>query len=540
MPNLVALLNAHDFGFLQALAETWGLPCTGHNAQAIARCLLKGMQESMLLDDILTALPKTSREALAHLKARGGKMPWAEFTYRFGRLRPMGPAKRSREQPHRFPASDTERLWYHGLLGREFLRGPEGLMECAYIPEEFLAAIPDLPVESEAAPPSLPSSAPTGHLDAPILEDSCTLLAALRRKDSQKLAKIAGITPEDQKILQGLLQGLGLLGKDSRSPTAAARPFLEQNRSAALSWLVLNWKRSTKVNELRLLPSLHCEGTWTNDPLKPRLFLLEQLRSLNAPVNLQSFIAALQDNAFDFLRPPVESANWMIANAQEPKQLLRGPASWPQVEAVWLDFMLTKLLPRMGLLNVQQSAGEVFISKSSFFDALLAGQSLPPNPEDGRVKIDPGGSFSVSNQVPRIARYQLSRFGDWLKSSPDAYRYQISAAALEEAASQGLTVAHFLSLLRKYAKSSPQALVRSLREWEANGSQIKVEQVQLLRLARPEILAQLREGPAAPYLGEALGPNAVLLRPGAVRQIKKALLRQGYLVVLPEDEEHDD
>lgn len=539
MPSLAALLNAHDLGFLQALADAWGLPCAGRNAQELAACLSREMLATGLLQEMLQTLPPRALEALAFLKSQGGSLPWPEFTRRFGELRPMGPARRSREQPWRFPASVTEQLWYPAFIGRDFLRSSAGPLEAAYIPEEFLEGIPAWEPEALPAPPA-PLAVPPQAAAAPILEDSCTLLAALRRQNSERLAAIAGLNPEHQALLGGFLQGLGLLGKDGKSPTAAARPFLEQNRAQALAWVVQTWQGSRGVNELRLVPSLCCEGTWQNDPLPPRRLLIERLAALTAPVSLKSFIQSFKDNAFSFLRPPVESAHWMIASSAEPRRLLRGPNSWDEVEGAWLRMLLTRIMPWMGLVVLEGPPVEEMLSKSASFDELLQGGSAAPAPEDDQVKVDPGGMLSISAQVPRIARYQLSRFGAWLPPNAGEFRYQISAAALEEAAAQGLSVKHLLSLLRKYAKSTPQALARSLRQWESKGNLIKLQNLRILRLAQPELLPKLREGPAGKFLGEALGPDAVVVKAGSLAALQKALLRAGYLAALPEDPDQND
>ena len=51
----------------------------------------------------------------------------------------------------------------------------------------------------------------------------------------------------------------------------------------------------------------------------------------------------------------------------------------------------------------------------------------------------------------------------------------------------------------------------------------------ILRVENPRILQVLRESPAARFIGEPLGPTAVILNPGAEEKVAAALARLGYL-----------
>jgi hypothetical protein len=48
------------------------------------------------------------------------------------------------------------------------------------------------------------------------------------------------------------------------------------------------------------------------------------------------------------------------------------------------------------------------------------------------------GKLEIDTLVPRIARYQLSRFvGEWLTLRPDRFVFQLTPASLQAAAEQG-------------------------------------------------------------------------------------------------------
>ena len=93
---------------------------------------------------------------------------------------------------------------------------------------------------------------------------------------------------------------------------------------------------------------------------------------------------------------------------------------------------------------------------SGWSKALLkekAPKGLPVEAEPLVVRSD--ARFSARRLVPRRARYQVARFCEWVKETPEEYQYRISPASLARARQQGLTVSQLLSLLNRYGESSP-------------------------------------------------------------------------------------
>jgi hypothetical protein len=129
----------------------------------------------------------------------------------------------------------------------------------------------------------------------------------------------------------------------------------------------------------------------------------------------------------------------------------------------------------------------------------------------------------------RLARYQVARFCEWEKETPEGYHYRLTPLSLERARKQGLTVAHLLTLLRKHAKLVPPSLVRALERWEQHGTQARLEAMVVLRVTAPEVLQALRASRAARYLGEPLSPTAVAIKPGAEQKVLAALAELGFL-----------
>ena len=52
----------------------------------------------------------------------------------------------------------------------------------------------------------------------------------------------------------------------------------------------------------------------------------------------------------------------------------------------------------------------------------------------------------------------------------------------------------------------------------------------MLRVSRPEVMEELRASKAARFLGELLGPTAVIVKPGALPKVEAALAEMGLLL----------
>jgi hypothetical protein len=100
---------------------------------------------------------------------------------------------------------------------------------------------------------------------------------------------------------------------------------------------------------------------------------------------------------------------------------------------------------------------------------------------------------------------------------------------LERARNQDLHISQLLALLRKNSELIPPNLVKALERWEEQGSQAHMEQFLVLRLGSPAILDELRASKVARFLGDPLGPTAVIVKPGAREKVLAALVELGYL-----------
>jgi hypothetical protein len=86
----------------------------------------------------------------------------------------------------------------------------------------------------------------------------------------------------------------------------------------------------------------------------------------------------------------------------------------------------------------------------------------------------------------------------------------VTAQSLTHAKEQGLKAGQLLALLVKYTNGTvPPALVKALKQWEAHGTEARVESLLVLRVSRPEIMEEMRKSKASKFLGEVLSPTAV-------------------------------
>jgi hypothetical protein len=253
--------------------------------------------------------------------------------------------------------------------------------------------------------------------------------------------------------------------------------------------------------------------------------------------NIDSFIEAIRQQSPDFQRPAGDYDSWFIRkagreNTQEP-EYLRGFENWSEVEGQLLRFMIAGPLHWLGILDLaapDEGHPLAAFRISRWADALLQGE--PPEGlalEDEKLVARSDAKLVLSVLVPRSVRYQIARFSEWDKVDRGTYHYRLTPASLNRASESGLRTDHLLALLHKYAEAVPPSLITALERWEQHGRQARIEGVQVLRLSSPEILERLRASRAARFLGDPLGPTAVIVKDGAREKVLAALSELGYL-----------
>jgi len=557
MPDLLASLLPHDLGHLRILAELWGLELDARERDSAADELAASLLDLERARETLEVLPAPARAALDALLDANGRLPWAEFARRFGEIREMGAGKRDRERPHRNPVSAAEMLFYRGFLAKAFFDAEKGAQEFAYIPDDLLKII------KHEGHPSTTLRTGFGHkgnsgevLGRPatpvekaheipasdrVLDDATTLLAALRigkadyQSTPQLSARLRGADWQSALQLTALLHAAKLLKKNI--PQAeAVKKFLEAPRAEALSMLAETWKTSATFDELRLLPSILCEGEWINSPHVTRSTLHGFIHAIpnNQWWSFPAFLRDLKLKHPDFQRPAGDYDSWFIKRAADG-QYLRGFAYWDSVDGALVRFVI-QIMRWLGLADLASpEEGKDFtafrLTQYATRNTHAGTQVNTYTGKQGKITIASSGKISVERLAPRAIRYQIARFCDWDNERADEYQYHVSARSLKRASEQGLKAEQLLSLLVKHTKGNvPPALVKALKRWEVNGTEARAESQTVLRVSRPEVLEELRKSKAARFLGEPLGPTAVIVKSEAVPKIAAALAEMGLLL----------
>ncbi len=535
MPDLLQSLQSRDLGHLRIVAELCGLELSSTKAEAARQELTNALLQPETLAEILESLPEAAHHALTFLLQNGGKVPWPVFSRRFGEIRAVGPARRDREKLYLHPISPAEILFYRALLGCTFFDTPTGPQEFAYLPDDLAGRIRALihpPPAGDDLPPLGRAATPEerAYVLPPfdyLLDDATTLLAALR------MGMTTPPTAASVDFVLALLRAARLLHGNDPQPEAI-RAFLKASRSQALEMLHQAWEQSEDCNELRLLPGLICEGEWKNDPRQARLSILHLLRRIPQGQwwSLSAFRHAVKETCPDFQRPAGDYDSWFIRRAADGVYL-RGFEHWDEVDGALIDYLITGPLFWLKIVTLAAPTRE---SAPTAFK-LLPEDRRASAEEDARLHVSSRGVIVVPRPVPRAARYQIARFCEWRKAGPEEYRYQVTAASLQRARSQGLKANHLLTLLARHASAElPPALIKAIQRWEKRGCEVRLEHLTVLRVSAPEILQELRRSKAGRFLAEPLGPTTIAVKSGAQTPLVDALIELGWLTETPEND----
>jgi hypothetical protein len=248
----------------------------------------------------------------------------------------------------------------------------------------------------------------------------------------------------------------------------------------------------------------------------------------------------------DFQRPAGNFDVWLVRRASDGESL-RGFAHWDVVDGALIRHLISG--PLFWLGQVELASPEENGPVTAFRLATAAQQD-----ESGKMNVASNGRITVERLAPRAARYQVARFCEGVAAGLDtpsagasgystsvtSYRYRVTVASLKAAAEQGLKASQLLSLLVKHSGGQvPPAFVKALKRWEAQGTEARLEQLTVLRVSRPEVLAELKASPAARFLAEQLGPTAVIVKGGAGPKVLAALAELGLLAEVVDDKRAD-
>lgn len=539
MPYLSQSLQSQDLGQLHIIADQWGIDFQAPSARQGRKQLSAQLLNRELITEVVDSLPADVKAGLSEMLENNGRLLWAQFARSYGSVREMGASKRDREKPHLKPETVSERLWYLAMMGRAFFDTADGPQEFAYIPEDLADLISiSLPEQKPAmSQPASPSERkqPTSVNDA-ILDDACTLLAALRLgfgEDEIKEISAGWRIPASQ--LRALLQTAELIDDNGQPAADKVQSFLQASRGEALLELAEAWRSRDTYNELLMIPHLQTEGGWQNQPLQTRGRVMEMISDLDQDTwwSLSSFIETVYRNQPGFQRPNEDFESWYIKD-QRTDKYLRGIEHWDEVEGELLRFMIAGPLHWLGFLDTaspEKGTAPTAFRLSKWRSTLMEGKPPPKLPkENKKLQVNSNLEIAIPRLVERAIRYQVSRFCSWDGQKQGQYIYHPTPESLQNAQEQGLQVKHLLTLLQKSSETKlPPNLSEALKQWESQGTQAFLETKLVLRVRDPEILQALKSSKASRFLGDVLGPTTVEVKAGAGDKISQALNEMGYL-----------
>jgi hypothetical protein len=320
-----------------------------------------------------------------------------------------------------------------------------------------------------------------------------------------------------------------------------------------LAALQTAWRDDPAWNDLWHVPSLKPQPTgWKNDPVLARQKVLELMTYCHRGqwYDVDEFIKAVKSWNPDFQRPDGDYTSWYIHDLQG--ESLMGFEHWDAVEGELLRYLLSGPLHWLGLVDLGYNVETEDLIVFRVADSRLIGAGpgdqpaagdlvqrkenvveVESPPQEGARPLTVQGDFiiRVAQEVNLYTRFQLARFADFVGRETGYISYRISPAGLARARHQGITGEQIGAFLARHSAGSvPARVLDGLRTWYNRSGTARLEQGVILRVDRPEILQALRKHPEiSPLLGEVLGPQAVLVPRANVEQVRRWLLRQGYL-----------
>ncbi len=324
----------------------------------------------------------------------------------------------------------------------------------------------------------------------------------------------------------GLLKQVG----ESYRPSRAALPWLKEGREKQLRALAEAWSK-TAWNELRHLPELICEGSgWSNDPLAARTAVLDALTLTEEWFAMADLVAFIKKETPDFQRPHGNYDVWYIRD-RATGAYVTGFENWDLVEGRLLPFLLLAPMQWLGLVETADKSETYRLTTRAV--AWLHDTAVDENDLSIPLVVRPEGTLLVPFNANRYQRFQAARIGQPLpveKGQP--FEYRITPHSLQLAQEQKIASDRVLAFLEQASgRPLPASTKRGIERWAEKGTEGRLEQVVVLRVADESILETLRKHPKTrPFLGESLGDLAAVVQAEQWPELCAAAAQLGLLL----------
>ena len=480
---------------LEAIADSWRISLTDEQVPDIIERLASELTRGESVHRAVRRLGKAERDALAYISSVG-QVRAHVLTRKFGEIRRLGPGRLEWEEAWQSPISPAERLWFMGLICREY--GVDGPYhgEVYFVPSEVRLALPPLHVSLpefrvEAAEPP-PVTREAGDAFA---RDVFAVLCHLRNHSVRgrqgilarhELGRLRPRLTSDRsprlELLHHLCLCAGLVRRQDGlwRPTSQASGWLRSSAQGRHRLLFHAWLADTDWNELCLMPTVSCDDTgWRCDPVLARKAVVSYLA--RCAVGVWSTVASLIDSIYqvdaDFLRPDGDYEAWYIRDVTTG-QYLTGFRSWRQVEGALIRYLLQYPLLWLGIVAMGQlRRGELAVSfrvtdeGADTLQTWEAGSSSDVGHESHAKPALPlvlGSDLSLTASLEGswYDRFLLERFARWIKEDEHVACYVLDKESVQVALADGITAGQIESFLRRATKGRvPSEVLRALRAW---------------------------------------------------------------------------
>ncbi len=577
MSSIFHTLRESDPALLPLLAQLWGVRIEGLDTPSTIDAVSKAMLERERAEAIWDALGDKERGALQMLISGGAKMHEPKFAMLYGKIRRLSAKEIARDKPIQNPQSIAEALFFRGLIALGYETDATGPKTIIYVPDDLVQVLPtrktsydnledfdEIEEEADEADDDRDTLAELEPLDkddvinphaadTSIIDDLTTLLAYLQinmpalERDFFRKKDIDGITahllnPDRARLV--FMLGIGISAnlievQNGRASTnrVELRRWLNGTRAEQIKHLANSWKNGTVWIDLFHVPGLHPEpeaGTLNQyNPAAVREAILDMMGSTLPQADwwsVDQFIDIVREESADFQRPNGDFDSWYIRN--DDGDYLNGIESWDAVEGALLDFMITRPLHWLGMLDLADGAARL----TAYGRGLLSMTPFPsPTETPDALTVGPDGVILVSRKASRMDRFQVCRFATWISAADltgKPYTYKLDAAGITRAQAQGIDSGHIGAFLSKFLNPLPPVITRLLQNWQGGAAaSVTFERVMILRATSVEIMEQIVNTPATRrFLGARLGDLAAIIRADQWEMLQDALGEMGIQV----------
>ena len=538
MPSIYETYRDYDSDLLEMIAEHWGIEQDVNWRKKPARQVANLTNNPYLFSEMIASLSPSSLLAFRSLTSQKGRIERGIFERAHGNMREMGAAMREKDRPDQNPVSDTELLFYRGLVGLAFFDAEGEAKEFFFVPDEFLMysiSPAEEGLSSKFFPPEKMNSDQVKlRSDRKLLEMTAMRLAILRGTIPEGEYRTM-IDPSFFAFIDGLLFENEVITKGTSLDAEKLKYILQGDEKELLPFLFESWRKSQTINDLRMVPGLTFEGQWINDPLKPRQALLSIFDQLPADTwfLLDDLVARLYEFSPHFLRSGGEFEQWFIKESGR-NSFLKGFSSWPLVEGRLVRYLVEGPLSWFGLVKIGtigEDEGRIVFSRRA------DGNNQTPirNPSSRSEKqtkaiIYKNGDVFLPKDPDREMLYQIARFCSWNGKNEKFFHFRITPTAMRRAESQKINTLQVQGILKKYGQEPiPSNVFMALDRWKKSGVEVQIEDVIIVRFNSAEILDQLASSGLKKIQMERMNRTTITIPKKNIQLLENLLTEAGYL-----------